>query len=266
MSTLVELPPEVIQLSPQMREKIDSQKVTALALTMAAVTLLSPARVRRTPDGYVSIDGAHRILAAIKLGWKTIKVEVVEGLSEADALHQGFVANTARVPLNPIEESNAIAALMEQKQWDVAGAVAQIGKSKSMISNILALRQLPSDIQELIKAGKIPASTAYELARVHDPAKQAALASEAAAGKTRAEIVRAIKASKPRGPKPNPIKRERVSASFGEGRSIAISGPEISLNKLIAWMDEFLSAARLAQSQGLAVSEFLKAFRNRTRG
>ena len=59
----------------------------------------------------------------------------------------------------------------------------KLGFSNAKVSRLLAVLSLPEAIRDQVQAGTIPASAAYELARVEDPGRQAALAEDLAGGR-----------------------------------------------------------------------------------
>jgi hypothetical protein len=71
---------------------------------------------------------------------------------------------------------------MELAQWNASQAAKELGFSAATVTRLLALLALPNSIVEQVQAGRIPASAAYELARIEDPARQAELAGQLAQG------------------------------------------------------------------------------------
>jgi hypothetical protein len=48
-----------------------------------------------------------------------------------------------------------------------------------------------------------------------------------------------------------------VTARLGEGRSITVSGPNLTLDSFIAWLDELAANAKAAKSQDMELHAFL---------
>jgi ParB family chromosome partitioning protein len=87
-------------------------------------------------------------------GKTEIPAVIIDG-DELKAAQVSIIENVQREDLNPVEEAMAYETLIERfglKQDEVA---AQVGKSRSAIANMLRLIDLPDEVLELLKDGKI---------------------------------------------------------------------------------------------------------------
>jgi hypothetical protein len=50
--------------------------------------------------------------------------------------------------------------------------------------------------------------------------------------------------------------------ALGGGRSVSVSGEGLTLEKLIAWVEEFLSRARKARTQGWELAKFIRTLKD----
>ena len=262
-----EIPLEKVVVRDSVRDRYDDKAVLSMALSLKAIGQLYAILVRCVDGAYVVIDGGTRYRAAKKLGWKTIAVVVVDReLCEGEVVHRALSANCARTDLTPIEKARGIAKLMELTGWNATETAAQLGMSNGSITRLNSLLSLPEAIAQQVASGVIALSTAYELSKVADPVKQAELAHEAASGKlTRDAASGQVKQERNGYAKQATKAVSRAVVVLGGGRSISVSGDGITLDKLIAWIEELLAKARKARTQGWELATFTKAVKDESK-
>lgn len=116
--------------SYQIRDGLNEAAVERYAETLQAVEAIAwpfpPVVLNQTPTGYVCIDGAHRIAAAMKAGREAVEAKVVT-LSDADAKVEAARANMGNgLPLTPAERKKAIARLIELRPSWADTAIAKV--------------------------------------------------------------------------------------------------------------------------------------------
>ena len=116
--------------SYQIRDGLSEAAVERYAETLQAVEAIAwpfpPVVLNQTENGYVCIDGAHRIAAAMKAGRETVEAKVVT-LSDADAKVEAACANmTNGLPLSASERKKAIARLIELRPSWADTAIAKV--------------------------------------------------------------------------------------------------------------------------------------------
>ncbi|MEQ1618850.1 MAG: ParB/RepB/Spo0J family partition protein, partial [Terricaulis sp.] len=125
--------------------------------------------VRPTAGGkFEIVAGERRWRAAQRAGLHAIPA-VVRELNEVEVLEIAIVENVQRTDLNPIEEAQGFHALIERfgrTQLDIAEAV---GKSRPHIANLLRLLQLPDDLQDMVRDGRLSAGHARAILTAPDP-------------------------------------------------------------------------------------------------
>ena len=258
-----QIPLENITWPSQVRDRYNENDVISTALSMKSVGQLYPILVQWCNDRWIGIDGTTRWLAAKKLGWKTIAAIASDGeLCEGDFVHRQL-SSTVRTDLKPLEKARATARLMELTGWNATETAPRLGMSNAGITRLLALLSLPEQIAEEVEAGKIRPSTAAEIAKISDPAKQAEVAREAAEGKlTRDAASGEVKKEKNGQAKPAKAAASRAVVALGGGRSISVAGEGLTLEKLIAWIEELLAKARKARTQGWDLATFTKTLKD----
>jgi len=176
-AALRELP--VSQIEPnqhQPRGYFDEEALVSLTDSIRALGVLQPILVR--PSGverYELIAGERRWRAAKRAGLQTIPA-VVREIDETASLEQALVENLHREDLHPMEEAAAYQQLIEDFELSHDDVARRVGKSRSAVSNMLRLFQLPPGIQKLVAERQLSAGHARALLGTPDRAFQEALA------------------------------------------------------------------------------------------
>ena len=108
------------------------------------------------------IMGARRVEASRRAGLLSIPAIVRVGMSDQDALMLAVVENTNRENLNAIDEASGWKALLSAG-WTQQEIVQHVGCSQSNIANGLRLLRLPEEVQDLVRAGSLSATSARAL-------------------------------------------------------------------------------------------------------
>lgn len=164
------LPIDLVQRNPgQPRKHFDEAELTDLANSIRAHGVLQPILVRPIPGGkFEIVAGERRWRAAQRAGLHAIPA-VVRELNEVEVLEIAIVENVQRTDLNPIEEAQGFQALIDRfgrTQQEIAEAV---GKSRPHIANMLRLLQLPDDLQEMVRDGRLSSGHARAILTAPDP-------------------------------------------------------------------------------------------------
>ena len=181
-ATLREL--AVSQIEPnqhQPRGHFDEEALVQLTDSIRELGVLQPVLVRPSgPDQYELIAGERRWRAAKRAGLQTIPA-VVRKITETASLEQALVENLHREDLHPMEEAAAYQQLIEDFKLSHDDVARRVGKSRSAVSNMLRLFQLPPSIQKLVAERQLSAGHARALLGTPDRAFQEALARRAVA-------------------------------------------------------------------------------------
>jgi ParB family chromosome partitioning protein len=179
-ATLRELP--VSQIEPnqhQPRGYFDDEALVSLTDSIRELGVLQPILVRPSGiDRYELIAGERRWRAAKRAGLQTVPA-VVRKIDETASLEQALVENLHREDLHPLEEAAAYQQLIEDFQLSHEEVARRVGKSRSAVSNMLRLFQLPPGIQKLVADRQLSAGHARALLGTPDRAFQEALARRA---------------------------------------------------------------------------------------
>lgn len=154
--------------SDQPRKYFDTDLLESLADSIAQHGLLQPILVRLVDSGFYQIIAGERRYRASKMaGLTEIPVVVVEA-DELKTAELAIVENIQREDLNPYEEAQAYASLMDDFDLTQEQVSEKVGKSRSAIANALRLLDLPEEVLEMLKTGDISAGHARALLGLHD--------------------------------------------------------------------------------------------------
>lgn len=139
----------------QPRQKMETGALQELAESILEQGVMQPLLVRLvSPGKYEIIAGERRFRAASIAGLKEVPVLVSEADDQAAAA-MALVENMQREDLNPLEESQGLARLIEEFGFTHERAAKAVGKSRSAITNLLRLAQLAKPVQAMLLAGDI---------------------------------------------------------------------------------------------------------------
>jgi ParB family chromosome partitioning protein len=179
-SALREVPIGSIKPNPrQPRVNFDEETMSSLAASIKELGILQPVLVRPVggpaTDEFELIAGERRWRAARRAGLHTIPV-LVQTSSETQSLEQALVENLHRQDLNVLEEAAAYQQLIEEFGYTHEQVATRVGKSRTAVTNVLRLLQLPAGVQRLLAEGQITSGHARALLGTPDRAYQEVLA------------------------------------------------------------------------------------------
>jgi ParB family chromosome partitioning protein len=139
----------------QPRQKMDAGPLQELAESIREQGVMQPLLVRAIAAGkYEIIAGERRFRAATLAGLTEVPV-LVSLADDKGAAAMALIENMQREDLNPLEESQGLARLIEEFGFTHEQAAKSVGKSRSAVSNLLRLIQLAKPVQAMLLAGDI---------------------------------------------------------------------------------------------------------------
>ena len=159
---------EIVPNASQPRATFAEKGLVELADSIRAHGVLEPVLVVRAGVGYKIIAGERRYRAARIAGLTRIPAIVIKA-GERELWEIAIIENLHRQNLNPIEEAQAIQALIEVHGLTQEQAAEALGRSRPAISNLLRILTLPLDVQELVRQGKLSQGHARALLGINDP-------------------------------------------------------------------------------------------------
>ena len=138
----------------QPRKVFDPTELETLAESINQYGMIQPITVRSVDGMYQIITGERRWRAARMAGLSEIPVLIITA-DDKKASELALVENIQRSDLNPIEEALGFAALIEEHGLTQEEAAKRIGKSRSAVTNILRLLNLPESVRKMIENGEL---------------------------------------------------------------------------------------------------------------
>jgi ParB family transcriptional regulator, chromosome partitioning protein len=137
---------DLIRSNPdQPRRYIDPDKLNELADTIRRKGLLQPLIVQIDENrDYTLIAGERRLLACKMAGVTRVPVIVKTG----ERAELALIENIQREDLNPVDEAEALSALMITHRCTQEEVASKMGKARSTIAETLSLNKLPQEIKE----------------------------------------------------------------------------------------------------------------------
>jgi ParB family chromosome partitioning protein len=155
-ATITSLPLGALQAGKyQPRQKMDSGPLQELAESIREQGVMQPLLVRAISAGKYEIIAGERRFRAAKLAGLTEVPVLVSLADDKGAAAMALIENMQREDLNPLEESQGLARLIEEFGFTHEQAAKSVGKSRSAISNLLRLAQLAKPVQAMLLAGDI---------------------------------------------------------------------------------------------------------------
>jgi ParB family transcriptional regulator, chromosome partitioning protein len=143
---------------------------------------------------YRIIAGERRYRAALEVGLYEVPVIELQ-VSEEEALEIALIENLQRKDLTPFEEAEGYRALGQRHAYTHEQIAASVGKSRSSITEALALLEIPPELRRMAEAMGIQAKSALlEIAKAGDAKTMRALLERAAGrGLSRDDLRRAAR-------------------------------------------------------------------------
>lgn len=139
----------------QPREHMDPDALDDLAASIARDGVIQPVVVRPDGSAFLLIAGERRWRAAQQAGLTEIPAVVHHISDPADSLRLALVENIQRRDLNPLEEARAYRELIQRCGLTQEQLGEQVARSRSTVTNLLRLLNLPAPIQTALASGEI---------------------------------------------------------------------------------------------------------------
>lgn len=152
----------------QPRKVFDQEKLDELAQSILEHGVFQPIILKEVKDGYMIVSGERRYRAAKQNGLKTIPA-IIRDYDQSKVAELALVENLQRENLNPIEEAEAYGNIMRSMQLTHKQLADKIGKSRSYVTNVLGLLNLPEDVQVMLYHNEISMGHARVLSKLDDP-------------------------------------------------------------------------------------------------
>src|SRR5204863_9965117 len=140
--------------------------------------------------------------ASVQAGLRELPV-VIRDVDDTEVLELALIENLQRKDLTPFEESEALQGLAERCGYTHEDLARRLGKSRSSVTESLALNGMPEEVRNLCRLADISAkSLLLQIVRQDTPEKMTALVEQIASqgGTTRQQLREAT--AKPKAGRP----------------------------------------------------------------
>lgn len=151
--SLQSLPIElIVRGAYQPRRNFDAEALQELADSIQEQGVLQPIIVRKTGEKFEIIAGERRWRAAQLAGLGEVPA-VIKILDDKAAAAAALIENIQRQDLNPLEESQALQRLIDEFDLTHQEAAQAVGRSRTGVTNLLRLLELPEEVKALVDKG-----------------------------------------------------------------------------------------------------------------
>ena len=146
----------------QPRCNFDEEKLQELAASIKEFGVVQPVVVRKKGRSYELVAGERRLRAAGLAGLTKVPA-IVKDYDDAKMMEIALIENIQRHDLNPIEEAQGLRRLMQEFKLTQEQTAEKVGRSRSAVTNILRLLNLPEQVQAHIINGVLTMGQAKQL-------------------------------------------------------------------------------------------------------
>lgn len=183
----------------QPRCNFDEEKLQELAASIKEFGVVQPVVVRKKGRNYELVAGERRLRAAGLAGLTKVPA-IVKDYDDAKMMEIALIENIQRHDLNPIEEAQGLRRLMQEFKLTQEQTAEKVGRSRSAVTNILRLLNLPEQVQKQIINGVLTMGQAKQLLGLPKPEQMCEVAEAIIANgwssRMTEEVVRKLKEGK----------------------------------------------------------------------
>ena len=152
--------------------------LSELMASVAEKGIIEPLIVRQRGGRYQIVAGERRYQAAVQVGLRELPV-VIRDVDDNEIIEVALVENIQRKDLGPFEEAEALHSLAERCSYTHEDLAKRLGKSRTNITESLALATMPVEVRNLCRLADISSkSLLLQIVRLQDPQKMVAMVEE----------------------------------------------------------------------------------------
>lgn len=155
----------------QPRKKFDQETLEELAESIKMYGVIQPIVVSKK-EGYYSIIAGERRWRASKIAGLTEIPAIIREDDERKNKEIALIENIQREDLNAYDKAVGIKSLMVDYDLTQEQTAKILGRSRSSIANAVRILNLPQEVLEFVKEGKLSEGHCKALMAVPDPKKQ----------------------------------------------------------------------------------------------
>ena len=149
--------------------------LSELIASIAEKGIIEPLVVRQRSGRFQIVAGERRYQAAVQVGLTDVPV-VIRDVDDNEIIELALIENLQRKDLTAFEEAEALHSLADRGHLTHEQIAKRIGKSRTSITESLAIHEMPPEIKQLCRLADISSkSLLLQVVRQHDPEKMSAL-------------------------------------------------------------------------------------------
>jgi ParB family chromosome partitioning protein len=200
--------------------------LSELIASIAEKGVIEPLIVRQRGERFQIVAGERRYQASVQAGLRDLPV-IIRDVDDAEVVELALIENLQRKDLTPFEEAEALHGLAERCGYTHEDLARRLGKSRTAITESLALHGMPEEVRTLCRLADIATkSLLLQVVRQETPEKMIALVQEIASrgGATRQQLRAATARPRPGRPRHYvfayrpPTKEFALKLSFSKSR------------------------------------------------
>lgn len=165
---------QIVDSNPyQPRRDFTEDDLRELSESLAAHGLLQPIVVRKWGERYQLISGERRLRAAIKAGWQEVPAHIRDA-TDREMAELAIVENLQRRDLNALEKGVSFQQYLQQYGCTQEELAGRLKVDRSTIANLIRLLELPTAVQQALRAGSITQGHARALLPLGEEDEQVA--------------------------------------------------------------------------------------------
>lgn len=228
------------------------QAMGDLAELMASITekgIIEPLVVRQRGPRFQIVAGERRYQAAVQVGLEQLPV-VIRDVDDQELLELALIENLQRKDLTPFEEAEALHSLATRGGLTHEQLAKRIGKSRTSITESLAIHEIPADIKQLCRLADISSkSLLLQVVRQQDPQKMSALVERISrdGGATRQQLRSEKAKAKPKAGRPRHFVFAWKAPQKAFDVKLRFRKSEVDRTEVIAALESLLDELRRAR-------------------
>lgn len=228
-----------------------------LEASIQRLGVLQPITVVREGSRFRVVAGWGRVQVCKKLGI-LVPARVLDGLDPVGELERTFHENEARCPMSPVEKAEFLLTHMDLSKGTQEEAAEALGIKPPYASKLLTMKgKLAPELLEAVHTRKLDVGSAYEIARLPNPADQIELAGKVMQGLLKRASVTAKVREKLGGKK---LKERPVKLRTAEGVVMVI--PSLAYSTLSAVAKRLFDGIAKCEKLGLPISSLPSLLRS----
>lgn len=169
------VPIEQLHANPdQPRRTFVQEELEDLSASIKEKGVIQPLIVRQTAENEYEIVAGERRWRASQMAQLHEVPVLVREFSDVEVLEVAIIENIQRADLNPVDEAAGYRQLMDRFGHTQEKLSEAMGKSRSHIANLMRLLNLPTDVLDMLRDGRLSAGHARPLITADNPSVLAA--------------------------------------------------------------------------------------------